>query len=137
MLFLYFTSIMDEIDLKLIKLLWEDPRASYRDLADKLNISTPAVHRRIQAGKEANIILGPFAKLSPLFVRAIPIVIFGRTNASSIEEVMEGLKKDDSTQIATMMGGNILLLRSILKDLNDWTDIPISSGKRPRCRSRL
>ncbi len=110
---------MDEIDLKLIKLLWDNPRSSYKDLADALDISTPAVHRRIQAARETGIILGPFVSLSPNFVQAINVVVFGKTNAGSLAEVMEGLKKDDSTSIVTMMSGNILLLRSILKDIDD------------------
>jgi Lrp/AsnC family leucine-responsive transcriptional regulator len=110
---------MDEIDLKLIQLLWEDPRRSYRDLADALSISTPAVHRRIQAAKEAEILLGPFVYISPTYLDAVPVMIFGQTKANSLDDVVKELKKGDSTYIVTIMSSNVLYLRGFLKSIDD------------------
>ena len=110
---------MDEIDLKLFKLIADNPRCSYRDLADELGISTPAVHRRIQAAWDQDILYGPIAMLNKDFLKAVPVVIWGRTEAKNLNEVHEKLKDDDCALILTMMGGNILLVRSFLKDLKD------------------
>ena len=110
---------MDEIDLELFDLIAENPRCSYRDMADKLDISTPAVHRRIQAAREQNILIGPIAMLNNDFARAVGIMIWGHTWAKNHAEVMEALKEDDCSQIITMMSGKNLLIRSYLKDLKD------------------
>ena len=110
---------MDEIDLKLFELISMNPRCSYRDMADELEISTPAVHRRIQAARELHILYGPTAMLNKDFLKAVGVVIWGRTDAKNLKEVMEALKDDDCSLIVTMMGGNILLVRSFLKSLND------------------
>jgi len=110
---------MDEIDLKLFELISKNPRCSYRDMADELSISTPAVHRRIQAAREQKILIGPIAMLNKDFAKAVSLVIWGKTEARNLDEVMEAIKDDDCSQIVTLMSGNNLLFRSILKDLND------------------
>ncbi|MCK5310108.1 MAG: winged helix-turn-helix transcriptional regulator [Thermoplasmata archaeon] len=110
---------MDEIDLKLYELIADNPRCSYRDMADELGISTPAVHRRVQTAREQEILYGPIAMLSKDFVKAVGVVIWGKTDAKNLKEVHKNLKDDDCALIITMMGGNILLVRSFLKNLND------------------
>ena len=109
---------MDETDLRLIKHLWEDPRCSYRDLADSLGISTPAVHRRIQAARDSGILLGPFAHLSVDFVNAVPLTLLGVSAAGSPEEIKKNLSKGDTVYIMTMLTGNYLLVHSVLKDIS-------------------
>ena len=110
---------MDEIDLKLFELISENPRCSYRDMADKLGISTPAVHRRVQAAREQEILYGPIAMLNKDFLKAVGVVIWGKTDAKNLNEVHKSLKDDDCALILSMMGANILLVRSFLKDLKD------------------
>lgn len=110
---------MDEIDLKLVRLLWEDPRRSYRDLSDSLGISTPAVHRRIQAARDAEILIGPYARINPCYLESVNVTLFGRTEAGSLEEAIKDLEKGDSTDLVTWMTGNVLLLRSILRDIDE------------------
>jgi Lrp/AsnC family leucine-responsive transcriptional regulator len=117
--FLTLWNIMDETDLKMIELLWKNPRSSYRELADELGISTPAVHRRLQACREKDIILGPYARLSADFLRAVYLMVYGKSSAKSFEEIHEALKKGDQTDTFTLMGGNVVLLWGLLRDVNE------------------
>jgi len=109
---------MDDVDLKLIKLLWENPRAPYRDLADALSISTTAVHRRIQAAKDSEILLGPYTHLSHMLVDAVPVIIIGHSEAQSLAEVGDALGKGENVELITMMSGNVFSIRGKLKRLN-------------------
>lgn len=56
---------MDEIDLKLIKLLQENARYSLKHLAEAVFLSTPAVSARILKLEEAGIITGYSVNVDP------------------------------------------------------------------------
>jgi Lrp/AsnC family leucine-responsive transcriptional regulator len=56
---------MDEIDLKLIKLLQENARYSLKHLAEAVFLSTPAVSARILKLEEAGIITGYSVTVDP------------------------------------------------------------------------
>lgn len=49
---------LDQIDIKLIKLLQENARYSLKSLAEKVNLSTPAVSWRIEKLQDLGIIQG-------------------------------------------------------------------------------
>ena len=51
-------SEVDELDLKIIKTLQEDARASYRKVAEKLDIATGTVQNRVHRLEDIGIIQG-------------------------------------------------------------------------------
>lgn len=55
---------MDEIDRRIIALLIDDGRASYRELGDQVGLSAPAVKRRVDHLLEDGVIAGIGARVS-------------------------------------------------------------------------
>ena len=57
------TGIIDDVDLKIIKLLQDDARASVKAIAEKLFLSAPTVKARMDALKEKGIIKGYYVEI--------------------------------------------------------------------------
>ena len=47
---------MDEIDLKILKLLTQDAKMSFADLGEKVHLTAPAVHARVKKMEKSGII---------------------------------------------------------------------------------
>ena len=50
--------MMDEIDVKILKLLEFNGRMSHEEISKRLNLSRPAIHQRISKLEQNNIIKG-------------------------------------------------------------------------------
>lgn len=61
---------MDEIDFMVLRALMENPRASYRKIAEKLNVSPSTVARRVKRLVDKGIIKGFALLLNPEFAGA-------------------------------------------------------------------
>ena len=55
---------LDDIDARIVRILQNDARTSYREIQDKLGISIGTIHNRINKLKDRNIIEGYTLKLS-------------------------------------------------------------------------
>ncbi len=56
-------SIVDEIDIKILKLLQDDARISIKSIANKLFLSAPTVKTRLDSLKEKGIIKGYYVEI--------------------------------------------------------------------------
>ena len=110
---------MDDNDLRLFQLFFADSRQSYRGLAEKLGLTVQAVHRRIKALEDEGILVGFTAHLSVPHLGAVPVYMSGRSQATSLDAVLESLRGDDSVEAVITSGGNMLFLRSILRGISD------------------
>jgi len=68
---------MDKIDVILCQLLLANSRLSYRELAEKLDLSVTAVHNRIQSLIDIGIVRKFTAGLIIFAQNAIHVFIFG------------------------------------------------------------
>ena len=66
---------MDELDRQLLRLLVEDGRRSYADLARDSGLSTSAVHQRVRRLEQRGVIAGYGARLDPVLV-GLPLSAF-------------------------------------------------------------
>lgn len=73
---------MDEIDRRIIALLVDDGRASYRELGEKVGLSAPAVKRRVDHLLDDGVITRIGAHLSPEAV--------GRSTGAFVELFCDG-----------------------------------------------
>ncbi len=110
---------MDETDGTLCLLLSEDPRASYRELADHLGISVQAVHRRIRALRAQGIIAGFTANISLEYLGAVRVDVVGQTQSDSIDDVVAALRKDDRVVTTLEASGHLLYVNGILRDISE------------------
>jgi DNA-binding Lrp family transcriptional regulator len=83
---------MDKADIILCQLLLGNSRLSYSELAEMLNLSVTAVHKRIQDLIESRVIRKFTAKLSLFQLGALHVLVFGRSKLGSVQSLPEKLE---------------------------------------------
>ncbi len=109
---------MDETDLRLSQLLMQDCRRPYRELAKELSISAQAVHRRLQALREAGVVHSVCALPAQALPPRVDVVIFGRADVGSLEDVLAQLDRDPRVVNINVASGNYLIVVGALQDLS-------------------
>ena len=66
---------LDELDRQLLRLLVDDGRRSFTDLARDTGLSTSAVHQRVRRLEQRGVILGYTARVDPTIV-GLPLTAF-------------------------------------------------------------
>lgn len=110
---------MDKTDIILIKLLLANSRTPYRQLADQLDLSVNAVHKRIQTLKKLGIIHTFTAKINQSAIKAVNVHIFGRSEADSISHIHNTLGSHDFTYWVSIASGNYLYVGALLQSISD------------------
>jgi DNA-binding Lrp family transcriptional regulator len=110
---------MDEQDLRLIQLLVHDPRATYRELADHLEMSVQAVHRRIQLLQESKVLMGFSATFAIPYLEAIPVTIHGRAPGRTKKEIASALEKNDLISGVLFGSGGVLVISALLRKVTE------------------
>lgn len=113
---------MDEIDIRLSRLLMENSRQPYRELAKKLDISLQAVHRRIQNLQQKDVIRSFCISFSPNYIGYHPVSIFGKSESKVPSETIEKLGRDDRVSNIYVAGGGMIYVIGALRDLSDIDD---------------
>ncbi|MFQ6124537.1 MAG: winged helix-turn-helix transcriptional regulator [Candidatus Heimdallarchaeota archaeon] len=108
---------MDKTDIILTKLLLVNSRLSYRELADKLGLSVNAVHKRIRALTNSGVIRIFTAKASLLALKAHRVLVFGKSEAKTVDRTCDRLGKNDSTYWVAVAGGNYLYIGAYLQNI--------------------
>ncbi len=98
-------------------MLLTNSRLSYRELAEKLNLSVTAVHNRIQSLIETGIIRKFNAKLSLIAKNGIHVLIFGASKTYSVRDLNPKLEKHGSIYWLALGGGNVLYIGAYLKNI--------------------
>ena len=101
----------------LCQLLLSNSRLSYRELAEKLNLSVTAVHNRIQSLIQLGVIRKFTAKLSLGAKNGIHILVFGNSKANSVHDLNPKLEKHGSIYWLAIGGGNVLYIGAYLKNI--------------------
>lgn len=113
---------MDDIDIRITRLLMNDSRMSYRDIADAVQLTVPTVHKRVQSMIDDGIISGFTARLNVKYIGASVIHVFGKIGDSSIDTIVDFLRKERSTSMALFSSGDNVMIGAILKDVSDLDD---------------
>ena len=108
---------MDTTDILLAMTLLGNSRLPYSELADKLNLSVNAVHRRVQALTESGIIGAFTAKVSLLAVHAVHVMVFGQSEIRHLDDALKRLGALDCTYWVTVAGGNYLYVAAYLRSI--------------------
>lgn len=114
---------MDKNDIILCQLLLTNSRMSYRELADKLDLSVTAVHNRIQALIETGIIRKFTATPSIFAKNAIHIIIYGYSKANPVSGVMPKLKSNGSIYWLSVAGGNVLYVGAFIRNISELDEL--------------
>lgn len=110
---------MDETDLRLCQMLLLNSRVPFRDLADKLNISIQAVHRRVQNLIENRCIYKYVTLPSEKAWSAMSVQVFGHSKSKSMDETYEKLGKNDWVMGVYIGSGNLIYVAGMLRNINE------------------
>ncbi len=105
--------------MSLIMLLSQDSRLSYAELADKLNLSVNAVHKRIQLLIQTGVICKFTAKVSLFAEQATVVFLSGVSQLGSFQDLPDKLKAQGSIYWLAIGSGKFLYIGSCLKSLNE------------------
>lgn len=114
---------MDKTDIILCQLLLGNSRLSYRELAEKLDLSVTAVHNRIQTLIDLGIIRKFTTKISTFAQNAIHILIFGTSKANSITAVKQKLEQNSRVYWLAVGGSSVLYIGVYLKNIAEMENV--------------
>lgn len=110
---------MDDIDLRICQLLFQNSRRPQRELADLLDLNVAAVHRRIESLIEQQIIGEFTANLSRSYLRAVPVQVEGISIGHPIEKAVDQLSAIDSVQSVLIAAANLTTVSLLLRDISE------------------
>ena len=106
---------IDQIDLKILKLLQNDARLSVKAIAEKVFCSAPTVASRINAMMEMGIIKGYYADIDiSVFTNVISAYIDMEVAPSAKEELYELLQNSPQVCECSRVTGEYSLLMKVL-----------------------
>ena len=114
--------IMDEIDLIILTKLLENSRLTYRELAEMTNMSISAIHKRIRSLVDGGIINAFIARPSIIALKCLWVLIFGTSNAKSMDAVSKELGQHESIFYIVIAGGKFLYVAGYLRDITELQD---------------
>src|SRR5438552_1886697 len=87
-------SELDDVDARILGILVEDGRRSFREVARRAGITTPTVQTRIKRMMDEGLILGVSPIFNPSkFQLGLVFQLYLRVNPAEIEEIARNLEK--------------------------------------------
>ncbi len=116
---------IDDVDMRILKLLKEDSRLSYRSIAKTLNLSTGTISQRIRKLVETGVIRRFTADIDPAMVgkKCTVLVMLRSKPGAKLEEIIKRIEAlDESCCIHTITGDFNLHVMLRLKDQGSAAD---------------
>ncbi|MDH5402554.1 MAG: Lrp/AsnC family transcriptional regulator [Candidatus Heimdallarchaeota archaeon] len=113
---------MDHIDLAILHQLMKNCRVTNREIANVTNLSVSAVHKRIKALEEENVIIDYTARPSITALNCIPVVIIGKSRSDSMEEIKNKIGNHENVFALSIASGNYLYISILLRNLSELRD---------------
>jgi len=102
---------LDELDHKILELLEEDSRQSYREIAKKLEISHVSVSNRIKKMEEEGIILGYSTVMNPEKLGFYPLCLrISPDSGSDLSNIGRKIAKNRAVKVVLRVSGECELL---------------------------
>lgn len=119
---------LDATDRRILAALQRDGRMTNADLADKVNLSASACHRRVQRLEEEGVIRGYVALLDPRKVELPTTVFVEITLSGQADELLEAFERAVRTipnvlECNLMAGSADYLLKVVAQDTDDFARI--------------
>lgn len=112
---------IDELDLKILRLLQNDARISFKSIAERVFVSTPTVAARIDELTERGIIKGYYTEIdNSVFENVIKAYIDMEVSPSAKEKLYEYLRSSPQvTECSRVTGEYSLLIKVLFKNTLD------------------
>ncbi|MFL2790079.1 MAG: Lrp/AsnC family transcriptional regulator [Paracoccaceae bacterium] len=127
--------VIDNIDVRILKILQKTGRMTNFDLSEEINLSSSACHRRVSRLEADKIIKHYVAILDPLKIGLSTTVFVEITLNGQTDEVLdkfeEEIKKIPNVLECNLMAGSAdYLLKVVAKDTDDFAKIHRESLSR-------
>jgi len=116
---------MDETDLIILKKLFGNSRLTYRELADITDMSVSAIHKRVKSLVDDEIIENFIARPSVIALKCLWVIIFGASNAKSMDAVCKELGQHECVESTAIGGGKFLIIVGFLRDISELQDYSV------------
>jgi DNA-binding Lrp family transcriptional regulator len=113
---------MDEIDIKISYELFFNGRMPYRELAERMGLSSIAVHKRVQNLIDIGIIRGFRAGLNLRSLGGVVVAVCGWSRFEDFDDMARDLQKDGRTYKVIRSPGGFLFVEGALKDIAELDD---------------
>ena len=119
---------IDATDARILTVLQKRGRISNAELADEINLSASACHRRVQRLEEAGIIRDYVALLDPRKLGRPTVVFVEITLSGQADEVLDAFEREvaripDVLECHLMAGTADYLLKVVAEDTEDFARI--------------
>ena len=127
--------VLDNIDIRILKILQKTGRMTNFDLSEEINLSSSACHRRVSRLEADKIIKHYVAILDPIKIGLSTTVFVEITLNGQTDEVLdkfeEEIKKIPNVLECNLMAGSAdYLLKVVAKDTDDFAKIHRESLSR-------
>ena len=120
---------IDSTDKRIIKLMEQDARMPFLEMARKIGVSGGTIHQRVEKLKEAGIIIGSSVQVDYAKLGHGVVVLLGihLVNARDIHKVIKKLEKLDEISDAYYTTGDYALIVKInVRDIDHFHDFLIN-----------
>ncbi|MBS7646866.1 MAG: Lrp/AsnC family transcriptional regulator [Candidatus Bathyarchaeia archaeon] len=114
---------IDEVDQKILKLLQEDARLPFLEIAQKLRLSESTIRKRVQALKEKGVIKRFTVEINPAMIGLNTVAIVGiDVDPPKLLEVAQKLCEfKEIRSVATSTGDHMIMTEIWTKDGRELT----------------
>lgn len=106
---------LDRLDAGILRLLQEDARLSYRQIAEKLGTTTPTVSARVKALEDLGILRGYRAEVDPGIIGGATYLLTVRAAPRSLDKVARDVAALDGVEEVLLVAGGALQARARLR----------------------
>jgi Lrp/AsnC family leucine-responsive transcriptional regulator len=119
---------LDPTDRRILEVLQREGRISNQDLADRVNLSPSACHRRVQRLEEDGYIAGYVALLDPRVMGRMALVFVEVTLSGQAEDLLDAFERavarvPEVQECHLMAGSADYLLKVAARDTEDFARI--------------
>lgn len=107
---------LDKVDVKILEILQKDGRASFRDIAKKVGVTTPTVSSKIAMYEQMGILKGFRAVLDTDALGEISILLSVKCKPSDVPKVADKLKELEEVREVYLIGGSWVHAKATLTD---------------------
>lgn len=97
---------LELVDIKILEILQKDGRASFRDIAKKVGVTTPTVSNKVNMYEQMGIIKGFSVRLSAEGLGEISILLSAKCKPSDAPKLAEKLKDFEEVREIYLLGGS-------------------------------
>jgi DNA-binding Lrp family transcriptional regulator len=110
---------LDSLDIKILEILQKDGRASFREIAKKLGITTPTVSKKVETFQKLDLLKGFSANLDAEKLDEITILLHIKCRPSDTKKLLDQLRKTENVrELYAIDGSRIFAKVTIIDGLN-------------------